>query len=39
MKDLTYTQVGDYFIPNIALSAAATDNAKNTATENLGKYG
>lgn len=28
---LTYTQVGDYFIPNLALSVAATDN--------IGKYG
>ena len=39
MKGLTYTQVGDYFIPNIALSSAATDNPENTATKNLGKYG
>lgn len=39
MKDPTYTQVGDYFFPNIALSVAVTDNPKNTATENLGKYG
>ncbi len=31
INDLSYTQIGDYFIPNIALSVAATDN--------IGKYG
>jgi len=31
MNRLTYTLIGDYFIPNIALSVAATNN--------IGKYG
>ncbi len=31
INNLNYTQIGDYFIPNIALSVAATDN--------IGKYG
>ncbi len=30
VSNLSYTQAGDYFIPNIALSVAATKNMAST---------